>query len=43
MPNEDELHEAMLLTFANEQDPPNAMNVVEITDKLGFHSFRQRH
>lgn len=40
---QDELSDAVLLVFANEQDRPNAMNAVEITDKLGLHSFRQRH
>ena len=43
MPNEDEVREVVLLTVANEQDPFNAMNVAETIDKLGFHSFRQRH
>jgi ADP-ribosylation factor protein 1 len=42
MLNEDELRDAMLLVFANKQDLPNAMNVAEITDKLGLHSLRQR-
>ncbi|KAL3833301.1 hypothetical protein ACJIZ3_008037 [Penstemon smallii] len=43
MLNEDELRYATLLVFANKQDLPNAMNVSEITDKLGLHSLRQRH
>ncbi|KAF3943131.1 hypothetical protein ACB098_03G012200 [Castanea mollissima] len=43
MLNEDKLREAVLLVFANKQDLPNAMNVAEITDKLGLHSLRQRH
>ncbi|KAB2626508.1 ADP-ribosylation factor 2-like [Pyrus ussuriensis x Pyrus communis] len=42
MLNEDELRDATLLVFANKQDLPNAMNVSEITDKLGLHSLRQR-
>ncbi|KAK4488412.1 hypothetical protein RD792_004175, partial [Penstemon davidsonii] len=42
MLNEDELRYATLLVFANKQDLPNAMNVSEITDKLGLHSLRQR-
>ncbi|EPQ18235.1 ADP-ribosylation factor 1 [Myotis brandtii] len=40
---EDELRDAVLLKFANEQDLPNAMNAVEITDKLGLHSLRHRN
>ena len=40
---EDELREAVLLIFANKQDLPNAMNVAEITDKLGHHSLRNRN
>ncbi|KAI3451982.1 hypothetical protein Pfo_008647 [Paulownia fortunei] len=39
---EDELRDATLLVFANKQDLPNAMNVPELTDKLGLHSLRQR-
>eukprot|EP01026_Neomeris_dumetosa_P019796 TRINITY_DN179_c1_g1_i1.p2 TRINITY_DN179_c1_g1~~TRINITY_DN179_c1_g1_i1.p2 ORF type:complete len:180 (-),score=24.71 TRINITY_DN179_c1_g1_i1:268-807(-) len=42
MLNEDELANAALLVFANKQDLPNAMNVAEITDKLGLHSLRNR-
>ncbi|KAK6151220.1 hypothetical protein DH2020_016152 [Rehmannia glutinosa] len=42
MLSEDELGDATLLVFANKQDLPNAMNVPEITDKLGLHSLRQR-
>ncbi|KAK6151190.1 hypothetical protein DH2020_016122 [Rehmannia glutinosa] len=42
MLSEDELRDATLLVFANKQDLPNAMNVPEITDKLGLHSLRQR-
>uniref|UniRef100_A0A8D2GSI7 ADP-ribosylation factor 1 n=1 Tax=Urocitellus parryii TaxID=9999 RepID=A0A8D2GSI7_UROPR len=33
---EDELWDTVLLVFANKQDLPNAMNVAEITDKLGL-------
>ena len=40
---EDELREAVLLVFANKQDLPNAMNVAEITDKLGLQSMRNRN
>ncbi|KAL7224133.1 hypothetical protein ACSBR1_025569 [Camellia fascicularis] len=43
MLNEDELTDATLLVFANKQDLPNAMNVAEITDKLGLNSIHQRH
>ncbi|CAL5326200.1 unnamed protein product [Camellia sinensis] len=43
MLNEDELRDATLLVFANKQDLPNAMNVAEITDKLGLNSIHQRH
>lgn len=39
---QDELSDAVLLVFANKQDLPNAMNVAEVTDKLGLHSMRQR-
>ncbi|KAL2644792.1 hypothetical protein R1flu_012379 [Riccia fluitans] len=39
---EDELRSAALLVFANKQDLPNAMNVSEITEKMGLHSLRQR-
>ncbi|KAF3645819.1 ADP-ribosylation factor 1 [Capsicum annuum] len=42
MINEEELRGATILVFANKQDLPNAMNVAEITDKLGLHSLRQR-
>ncbi|KAG6506867.1 hypothetical protein ZIOFF_032199 [Zingiber officinale] len=41
--NEDVLRDALLLVFANKQDLPNAMNVAEITDKLGLHSLNKRH
>ena len=42
MLNENELADAPLLVFANKQDLPNAMNVTEITDKLGLLALRQR-
>jgi len=42
MLSEDELKDALLIVFANKQDLPNAMNVEEITDKLGLHGLRQR-
>ncbi|KAK4476746.1 hypothetical protein RD792_015906, partial [Penstemon davidsonii] len=38
--DQDELRDAVLLVFANKQDLPNA---VEITEKLGLDSLRQRH
>ena len=34
MLKEDELHDAVLLVFANKQDLPNAMTAAEITDKV---------
>ncbi|KAH0500366.1 ADP-ribosylation factor 1 [Microtus ochrogaster] len=40
---EDELWDAVLLVFANKQDLPNAMNVAEITGKLGLHSLCHRN
>ncbi|CAM8940705.1 unnamed protein product [Rhodiola kirilowii] len=43
MLNDDELRDAVFLVLANKQDLPNAMNTIEITDKLGLHSLRQRH
>ena len=33
---DDDLRNAVLLVFANKQDLPNAMSVVEVTDKLGL-------
>lgn len=39
---QDELRDALLLVFANKQDLPNAMNVAEITDKLGLHYLHMR-
>uniref|UniRef100_A0A3Q7FZI3 ADP-ribosylation factor n=2 Tax=Solanum lycopersicum TaxID=4081 RepID=A0A3Q7FZI3_SOLLC len=42
MLNEEELRGATILVFANKQDLPNAMNVADITDKLGLRSLRQR-
>ncbi|CAL4152578.1 unnamed protein product, partial [Meganyctiphanes norvegica] len=38
----DELRDAALLVFANKQDLPNAMNALEVTDKLGLHNIRNR-
>ncbi|KAD6118693.1 hypothetical protein E3N88_09964 [Mikania micrantha] len=35
---QDQLREAILLVFVNKQDLPNAMDVAEITDKLGLHT-----
>ena len=42
MLGEDELHDVLLLVFANKQDLPNAMTAAEITEKLGLHSLRNR-
>ncbi|KAF7375781.1 ADP-ribosylation factor [Mycena sanguinolenta] len=42
MLNETELHDALLLVFANKQDLPDAMNAAELTDKLGLHGLRDR-
>jgi len=36
--HEDELHDAVLLIFANKQDLPNAMSVHEVKEKLGLDS-----
>ena len=38
---DDELRDTVLLMLANKQDLPNAMNAVEVTDKLGLHSEAQ--
>jgi hypothetical protein len=43
MLNEDELHNAPVLVFANKQDLPNAVTVAEITEKLQLHSIRNRN
>ncbi|XP_035114449.2 ADP-ribosylation factor 1-like isoform X1 [Callithrix jacchus] len=40
---EDELWDGVLLVFTNKQDVSNAMNVAEITDKLGLHSLHHRN
>ncbi|KAJ0923053.1 putative small GTP-binding protein [Helianthus annuus] len=40
---EDELRDAFLLVYANKQDLPGAMNVVEVTEKLDLHSLRLYH
>jgi ADP-ribosylation factor protein 1 len=37
---EDELRDAVLLVFANKQDLPNAMNVNEVTERLGLNQMR---
>eukprot|EP01067_Filipodium_phascolosomae_P001543 Filipodium_phascolosomae@DN200_c0_g1_i1.p1 len=42
MLNEDELHDAVLLVFANKQDLPDAMTAAEVTEKLNLHALRQR-
>jgi ADP-ribosylation factor 1/2 len=42
MMDNDYLRDAVLLVFANKQDLPNAMNVTELTEKLGLQSLRRR-
>ncbi|THU99586.1 ADP-ribosylation facter [Dendrothele bispora CBS 962.96] len=42
MMNDDQLRHACLLVWANKQDLPQAMNVSELTDKLGLHALRDR-
>jgi len=42
MLSEDELRDAVLLVFANKQDLPNAMTVLEITDRLNLQALRSR-
>eukprot|EP01089_Gocevia_fonbrunei_P007818 TRINITY_DN1911_c0_g1_i2.p1 TRINITY_DN1911_c0_g1~~TRINITY_DN1911_c0_g1_i2.p1 ORF type:complete len:173 (-),score=34.16 TRINITY_DN1911_c0_g1_i2:52-570(-) len=42
MLSENELKDAPLLILANKQDLPNAMNVAEVTDKLGMDSTGNR-
>jgi small GTP-binding protein len=39
---EDELRDAALLVLANKQDLPHAMNVDEITERLGLNGLRNR-
>lgn len=39
---EDDLRDAVLLVFANKQDLPNAMNVSDLTNKLGLNQLSQR-
>lgn len=41
MLKEDELHDAVLLVFANKQDLPNAMTAAEITDKVRIPHIRR--
>eukprot|EP00475_Leptophrys_vorax_P004799 TRINITY_DN12872_c0_g3_i1.p1 TRINITY_DN12872_c0_g3~~TRINITY_DN12872_c0_g3_i1.p1 ORF type:complete len:182 (+),score=8.61 TRINITY_DN12872_c0_g3_i1:192-737(+) len=43
MLGEDALSAAALLILANKQDLPHAMNVAEMTDKLGLHALRNRN
>jgi GTPase SAR1 family protein len=38
---DDNLHDLLLLVFANKQDLPNAMDTTEIADKLGLHDLQQ--
>mmetsp|Transcript_50100 Transcript_50100/g.104279 ORF Transcript_50100/g.104279 Transcript_50100/m.104279 type:complete len:182 (-) Transcript_50100:180-725(-) len=40
--NEGELHDAVLLVFANKQDLPNAMTAAEVTEKLELQNLQQR-
>ena len=40
--NEDELRDAVVLVFANNQDLPNAMSAAEITEKIGLNNLRGR-
>merc|ERR1719492_87471 len=42
MLSEEEMHDAVLLVFANKQDLPNAMTAAEVTEKLGLHELRHR-
>jgi len=42
MLSEDELRDAVLLVFANKQDLPNAMSVLEITERLNLQALRSR-
>lgn len=42
MLQEDDLRDAILLVFANKQDLPNAMNVSDLTNKLGLNQLSQR-
>lgn len=42
MLREDDLRDAILLVFANKQDLPNAMNVSDLTSKLGLNQLQQR-
>ncbi|VVC31805.1 Small GTPase superfamily, ARF type,Small GTP-binding protein domain,Small GTPase superfamily, ARF/SAR [Cinara cedri] len=42
MLKEDDLRDAVLLVFANKQDLPNAMNVSDLTNKLGLNQLHQR-
>merc|ERR1711915_432921 len=39
---EEEMRDAVLLVFANEQDLPNSMTAAEICEKLGLHELRHR-
>ena len=40
MLKEDEFREAVVLIFANKQDLPNAMNAIELTERLGLQPLR---
>ena len=39
---DDELRDAALLVLANKQDLPNAMNVDEVSQRLGLHLIKNR-
>ena len=42
MANEEELHNATILVFANKQDLPNALPVGELTQELGLPNMTNR-
>lgn len=42
MLQEDDLRDAVLLVFANKQDLPNAMNVSDLTNKLGLNQLHHK-
>ncbi|GAA5845557.1 hypothetical protein JCM8208_002175 [Rhodotorula glutinis] len=42
MLNEEELHDAKLLVFANKQDQPDAMSAAEVSEGLGLDTLKNR-
>merc|ERR1719203_844823 len=40
--SEDEMHDAVVLVFANKQDLPHSMTTAEVAEKLGLQSMRNR-